>query len=101
MESQGLTATIPTSTAGWMWGEVTVEILRNAAESPDGLTQASIINAARSLDHVPSLGVEGVTYKTSGEEDGFVVESVQIYQYDTTTKLLTPIGDLITSFESS
>ena len=39
--------------AGWVVGEVTVEILRQAAESPEGLTQASIINAARNLDFMP------------------------------------------------
>ena len=47
--------------AGWNVGEVTVEILRRAAESPDGLTQASIINAARNLDFHPLLVREGMT----------------------------------------
>ncbi|MET0908681.1 MAG: ABC transporter substrate-binding protein, partial [Ilumatobacteraceae bacterium] len=88
MESKGLSDTVPTSVAGWVWGQVTVEILRQAAESPEGLTQASIINAARSLDYVPTVGVDGVTYKTSGEEDAYVVEAVQIYQYDAETKFL-------------
>ena len=51
MEAEGLSDTVPTSAAGWTYAEVTVEILRRAAESPEGLTQASIINAARNFDY--------------------------------------------------
>ena len=44
-------------------------ILAQAAESPDGLTQASIINAARNFEYTPSMGRDGVVYKMNGEED--------------------------------
>ena len=94
-------AGVPTSAAGWTYAEVTVEILRQAAESPDGLTQASIINTARNFEFTPSLVREGVTFKTSGEEDGYLVESAQIVQYDSATKYLNDVGELITEFESS
>ena len=101
MESKGLSDTVPTSVAGWIFAEVTVEILRQAADSPEGLTQASIINAARNLDYTPSVVQEGFTYKASGEEDPTYVEAVQIVQYDAATKFLNPVGELITKFESS
>ena len=101
LESKGLSDTVPTSTAGWIWAEVTVETLRQAAESPEGLTQASIINTARNLDYTPSIVQEGFTYKASGEEDPVYVEDVQIVQYDAETKFLTPVGELITKFASS
>ena len=101
MESKGLSDTVPTSAGGWISGEVTVEILRRAADSPDGLTQASIINAARNLEYTPSIVQEGFTYKASGEEDGVYVEDVQIVQYDAETKFLNPVGELITKFRSS
>jgi ABC-type branched-subunit amino acid transport system substrate-binding protein len=101
IESAGLTNTVPTSAAGWTYAEVTVEILRQAAESPDGLTQASIINAARNFEFVPSLIRDGIVFKTNGEEDGYMVESVQIVQYDSETMFLNDVGELITSFESS
>ena len=101
MESKGLSDTVPTSATGWIWGEMTVEILRRAAESPDGLTQASIINTARTLEYTPSLVREGFTYKTSGEDDPYYVEAVQVVQYDHGTKYLNPAGELITKFESS
>ena len=101
IEAAGLSDTVPTSAAGWTYAEVTVEILRQAAESPDGLTQASIINAARNFEYTPSMVREAITYRTSGEEDGFLLESAQIVQYDSATKFLNDVGDLITDFESS
>jgi ABC-type branched-subunit amino acid transport system substrate-binding protein len=101
VEGAGLSDTVPTSSAGWTYAEVTVEILRRAAESPDGLTQASIINTARNFEYLPTMVREGITYKTAGEEDGYLVESTQIVQYDSETTFQNDIGELITNFESS
>jgi len=44
---------------------------------------------------------DNITYKTSGDDDGYLVESVQIVQYDSKTKFLSDVGELITRFESS
>jgi ABC-type branched-subunit amino acid transport system substrate-binding protein len=101
MEAAGKSDTVPTSAAGWINGETTVEILRRAAESPAGLTQASIIEAARSFDFQPGVVRDGITYKTSGEEDGYMVESAQIIEFDAETKTFIDVGDVITDFESS
>lgn len=101
MTSRGEQDTIPTSAAGWTTGEVTVAILAQAAESPDGLSRKSIIEAARNFEHTPSMGREGVTYKMNGEEDAFLVESTQIVQYDAAAAIFNDIGELITEFESS
>ena len=101
MEGRGEGDTIPTSAAGWTLGEVTVAILAQAAESPDGLTKKSIIEAARNFEHTPSMGRDGVVYKMNGEEDPFLVESAQIVQYDAATAIFNDIGELITEFESS
>jgi branched-chain amino acid transport system substrate-binding protein len=101
MESRGEGDTIPTSAAGWTAGEVTVAILQQAAESPDGLTRASIINAARNFEFTPSMGRDGIVYKMNGEEDAFLVESAQIVQYDAANAIFNDIGELITEFESS
>ena len=101
IESKGLTDTVPTSAAGWVVGEVTVEILRRAAESPEGLTQASIINTARNLDFEPSVVQEGIHYKMAGEQDSNYVEDVQIVQYDAAATVWNNVGELITEFASS
>jgi ABC-type branched-subunit amino acid transport system substrate-binding protein len=100
IEGAGLSDTVPTSASGWTYAEVTIEILRRAAESPEGLTQASIINAARNFDYQASLVRENIPFRTSGEEDGYMVESVQIVQYDAETMLFTDVGELL-DFESS
>ena len=80
---------------------MTVEILRQAAESPEGLTQASIINTARNFDYAPALTREGVDYKMAGEEDAFYAEDIQIVQYDAATAHFVDVGELITTFRSS
>ena len=95
MEEQGLGDIITTGAAGWNFGEVTVEILRQAAESPDGLTTASIMNVSRNLDFVPSLVREGVSYKMSGEEDATYSDDIQVIQYDADAMHFTDIGEII------
>jgi ABC-type branched-subunit amino acid transport system substrate-binding protein len=91
---------VTTASAGWTVGEVTVEILRLAAESPEGLTRASIINAARSLEYVPILARDGVVYTMNGEDDAVNVGALQVLQYDADTATFTSIGDLVTDFDS-
>ena len=100
MEAQGLGDIITTGAAGWNAGEVTVAALAAAAESPDGLTQASIINAARNLNIHPSLLREGMNYVMNGEEDAFYSQDVQIIQYDAAAGYFTDIGEPY-SFEST
>jgi ABC-type branched-subunit amino acid transport system substrate-binding protein len=90
---------LPTATAGWTTGEVTAQVLKQAAASPDGLTRASILNAARNFSYHPSLTREGIVFKTNGEEDPYVNEVQQVVQYRASTKTYTEIGPLITKFE--
>lgn len=88
-----------TAAAGWTTGELTVEVLRLAAESEGGLTRASILNAARSLDYEFQLARDGVRFVTSGAEDAYGFESMQVVQYDADTSTYTDVGSLITEFE--
>jgi ABC-type branched-subunit amino acid transport system substrate-binding protein len=91
---------ITTGAAGWTTGEVTVAILNQAAKSPDGLTRASIIDAARNFTYTPSLARPGVVDKSMGEEDPYLSESLQVLQYDADTATFSDVGSLITEFES-
>ncbi len=100
MEGLGKSDIVTTAGAGWHTAEMTVLILKQALESEEGLTRASIINAARNFDQVGMLTREGVRMKMSGLEDQFIAESLQVVQYDATTKLFTDIGSLITLYES-
>lgn len=89
-----------TAAAGWGTGEALVAILQAAQASPEGLTQASIINAARNLTFHPSLALAGVDYKMNGETDPYAFQSLIVRQYDAANKVFTDVGDLITQFES-
>ena len=88
-----------TAAVGWTNAEMAVEVLRIAAESEGGLTRASILNAARSLDYVPALARPGVRFTLNGAEDAYGLESMQVVQYDATNKTYTDIGGLVTDFE--
>ena len=77
-----------------------VAILIQAAASPEGLTQASIINAARNFTYTPSLGVPGLVFKMDGERDPFLSESLIVRQYNAAEATFTDVSKLITEFES-
>ena len=101
MTSTGRAEMVTTGAAGWTVAEVTVEILRQAAASEAGLTRASIINAARNFTYEPTLVRDGVVYSMNGEEDPFIVEAIQVVQFDATSSTFTDIGELVLDFESS
>jgi branched-chain amino acid transport system substrate-binding protein len=88
-----------TASVGWVNGEILAEILNQAASSEEGLTRASIINAARNFEYTASLHRPGITLTMDGEEDPYLLESVQVVQYDADTGTLTELGDVITDFE--
>jgi ABC-type branched-subunit amino acid transport system substrate-binding protein len=84
--------------AGWSVAESTVEVLKQAAASADGLTRKSILEAARNEDFVPSLFREGLRVKTS-PTDGYPVESLQVLQWQNATQTFKEIGAPITTYE--
>ena len=100
MTAQGNKDIITTAGAGWNVAEVTVAILKQASESAEGLTRASIMNAARNYSIVSALGREGVILKMDGEADVFQAESLQVVQYDFASGTFKDIGSLISEYES-
>ena len=95
MTEIGKTDFLATSAAGWNTAEVTVEIIRRAAESENGLSRVSIIEAARDLNYHPSMARDGANATMSGAEDGFLFEDVQIIQYDQPNGIWLDVGDMI------
>jgi len=107
MESKGYGASATTGAAGWNTAEMTIAIIKQAMDSPEGLTRASIINAARNVEYTPMLAREGVLARSMGESDPFLFESLQVLQikFDAAAEgdakiTFTDLGDLITEFES-
>ena len=99
-EKKGFLDVASTASAGWNTAETTVAIIKQAMESPEGLTRASIINAARNFTFTPSLGREGVVFKMNGTADSFLSQSLQVLRYNATSTLFEAVGDVITDFES-
>jgi ABC-type branched-subunit amino acid transport system substrate-binding protein len=100
MNAEGLGEIAATAAAGWTTAEVTVAMIKQAMESPDGLSRASIINAARNFTYTPTLAREGVVDTMNGEADPFLAESLQVLQYAQPTATFTDVGSLITEFET-
>jgi ABC-type branched-subunit amino acid transport system substrate-binding protein len=89
----------PTASAGWSVGEITAAILKQAASSSDGLTRASILDAARNFTYHPTLAREGVQLKMNGTQDAYLNEQAQVVQYSAATKTYTDLGSLNTTYE--
>lgn len=89
-----------TASVGWTLGEITVATIKQAMESPDGLSRASIIDAARNFQFTPTLVLPGVVLKMDGEKDPFLAQSLVVRQYDATAKTFTDVGTLDTDYES-
>lgn len=81
------------SSVGWVLMDATADVLTRASEAPDGLTQASIINAARSQDYHPALVIEGINFTMNGDEDPFGVETVVLQQWSTADNLFHLVGE--------
>jgi ABC-type branched-subunit amino acid transport system substrate-binding protein len=100
LEGLGKKDFAPTAIAGWHAAELTVAVLKQAMDSPEGLTRASIMNASRNFEYTPTLARPGVVAKLSGEDDVFLVESLQVVQYDFAAGTFSDVGELITEYES-
>ena len=57
----------PVAVNGWIQADILVETLRKAAESEDGLTRLSIMEAARDLDYASPMFAEGISWISTPE----------------------------------
>jgi branched-chain amino acid transport system substrate-binding protein len=65
--------------AGWLAAELTVHVLEEAAATGT-LSRASIIEAVRNIDYVPTLLREGLVAQMDAT-DGYIAEGTQITQW--------------------
>ncbi len=100
MTARGLAGEIPTAISGWTAAEALLAALRQAINSPGGLSRASIIDACRALDVVPTLGRPGVVLRTAGAADPFAAESAQVVRWDAQRRTFVAVGAVVTQFES-
>ena len=99
MQGAGLGAEAPSATPGWSAGNALVAILQQAQQSPAGLSQASIIEAARSIDMPLALGRPDVVLRTDGATDPFAVQSMQVVRWDAASQTFDAVGPVDTAQE--
>ncbi|MDP1793661.1 MAG: ABC transporter substrate-binding protein, partial [Acidimicrobiales bacterium] len=76
---------------GWVQAQTAIGILKAAAESDDGLTRISAMNAAWNLNETPPLLFGPVTL--DGNSDAYGVETLEFYKYSSASKSLEPTGE--------
>ncbi len=79
--------------AGWLSMELAVYVAEQALAAGD-LSQAGIINAARNIDYVPGLLIDGITASMNAE-DGFYAEATQLVRWDDATETFVVAGDAV------
>lgn len=80
--------------AGWLMADMLVHTLTQAAESEDGLTRAGLIEAARDMEYVSPMLVEGASW--SSTPDALVgVTGFDIGEWDGKVGSFVPQGSYI------
>lgn len=97
--AQGLDDRQTTYATGWLFSWYMVEILRQAATFEGGLDRGNIQLAARFIDAQNPLVLDGVTQRTNGFEDAYLIEGGRMasYEVESATELGTfvPAGDVL------
>ena len=82
--------------AGWVIAQATAATLLQAADSPTGVTRASLVEAARSLTLESALLQPGILVVTNGVTDPFFFDSVRLVRHfadtDSFENVVTVIG---------
>jgi branched-chain amino acid transport system substrate-binding protein len=100
MQAAGLGAEAAAAAPGWSAASALVDILQQAQQSPAGLSQASIIEAARSLDVPAPLGRPGVVLRTNGAADPSPIQSAQVVRWNAVAARFDAVGPVVTVADS-
>jgi branched-chain amino acid transport system substrate-binding protein len=84
LAKQGLDNTQSTYATGWIFAWFMVEILKEASTYEGGLDRANMMLAARGIDKVMPLSLEGITNKMDGVNDAYLVEGGRVAKYTVT-----------------
>jgi ABC-type branched-subunit amino acid transport system substrate-binding protein len=80
--------------SGWLTADLTINTLLQASKSSDGLTQKSVIQAARSQNYPSPMLINGITWlSTPTEMTGF--SGFQTMQWSANDKAFKPVGKVI------
>jgi ABC-type branched-subunit amino acid transport system substrate-binding protein len=80
--------------SGWLTADLTINTLLQAAQSPDGLTQKSVIQAARSQSYASPMLINGITWlSTPTAMTGF--SGFQTMEWSAKDKMFKAQGQVI------
>lgn len=80
--------------SGWLTADLTINTLLQASQSPDGLTQKSVIQAARNQNYASPMFIKGITWlSTPKEMTGF--SGFQTTVWSAADKMFKLQGDVI------
>lgn len=80
--------------SGWLTADLTINTLKQAAASPEGLTQQSVIEAARNQNYASPMFINGVTW-VSTPTDMIGFSGFQTQVWSAKDKSFHPDGDVI------
>ncbi|MBF4162728.1 ABC transporter substrate-binding protein [Nocardioides acrostichi] len=78
-----------TSLGGFLYSQPLFEAIKEAADSPLGLSRLGIMSAFSTLDFQPALLKDGVRFKLDGLEDHEAMEASYMSVYDAKSKTFT------------
>ena len=84
LKAQGLDDTQTTYATGWLIALYLEEVLRQAATYEGGLDRGNIMLAARNIDMVNPLILDGIKNVTAGATDAYLNEGGRMAQYEIT-----------------
>lgn len=80
--------------AGWLFADVLIDTLQRAHASDDGLTRASIIEAARDQDYASPLLTEGITWLSTPDRSAGV-SGFEPVAWNAAEERFVPVGEVI------
>ncbi|MEU4233777.1 ABC transporter substrate-binding protein [Nonomuraea sp. NPDC026600] len=100
MDQEGKSKVAASALTGWYEGEVVVAVLKQAQQSPDGLTRASILEASRNFKLSSSVTLPRVEVGMNGTTDPVPSETFYITKYSADTGSFTLEGNLVSPSSS-
>ncbi|MGH1561232.1 ABC transporter substrate-binding protein [Mumia sp. DW29H23] len=79
---------------GWAIADLMIDNFTRAAESEDGLSRLSIMEAARTQDYQPPMFIDGIKFKMSPTQS-FGILAFKPYTWDAAGKTFVAAGDVI------
>ena len=99
VDAQGLDSTQSTYATGWIFAFYMTEILKLASTYEGGLDRGNIMLAARAIDTLMPLLLDGLSATMDGMNDAYLTEGGQMAQYQVEDPgalgTFVKVGDLI------